>query len=468
MTARWKYVTWVILLLGIILLAVTTREPETPLPGDDRVQIRWFVGLQFGSNFTQMDVLEEVVADFNASQEEIELVLQVASIEGAYDLFATQISSGTGPDIVGPISWGTAVGFPRQWLNLDPYIARSGFDTAVYPPPLLAYYQTEEGIISLPFAVFPSAIFYVPALFDEMGLAYPPQVYGEKYMLDGRAVDWNWETVTEVARRLTIDTSNYNATQPAFDRSRMVQVGLHPQAQSTVALASFFGAARMVTVDAQGNYLSAIPPHWQAAWQWWHEGMWGPRPFMANGRLANTLEFGSGDVFSAGKAAMSLGQSAYTCCLHQFRDSGGEFQLGVLPMSEDGVVHGRIAESSFYIWQGTAHPEEAFTVLTYLLTTGSEKMLPAYAAMPAIARQTGASVTQQSLAYPSVTPESWHVLVQGLAYPDNPSADQYLPHRNEAATRLQFFGDLLVYSEELDFDAEFQKLQADLTAIYNK
>jgi hypothetical protein len=90
------------------------------------------------------------------------------------------------------------------------------------------------------------------------------------------------------------------------------------------------------------------------------------------------------------------------------------------------------------------------------------------AAMPAIPAQTNIFIAQQSQQYPTVTPQSWHVLVQSLAHPDNPSADQYLPNRNEAFDRLQIFGDLLVNTEDLDFDAEFQKLQDDLTRIYNK
>jgi multiple sugar transport system substrate-binding protein len=51
-------------------------------------------------------------------------------------------------------------------------------------------------------------------MFDEVGQAYPPQVYGERYVLDGREVDWSWDTLTQVARRLTLDANNYNATQP--------------------------------------------------------------------------------------------------------------------------------------------------------------------------------------------------------------------------------------------------------------
>ena len=185
-------------------------------------------------------------------------------------------------------------------------------------------------------------------------------------------------------------------------------------------------------------------------------------------QLAGTMEFGGGNVFYAGKAAMALGQTSDMCCLTDFRDRGLEFQLGVLPVDGDGKVNGRISETSFYIWRGTDHPDETFTVLTYLLTIGSPKLLLAYDAMPAATDQVDNYITRKAQQYPSLTPASWHVLVQALAYLDIPSADQYLPNRNEAINHLQIFGDCLLTAKFDDFDAKFQQVQDDLTSIYNR
>ena len=447
------------------------EEPtaETPVePASDKVLIRWFVGLGTGTNPEQIATQEEVVADFNASQDAIELVLEVVPYDAARDTLSTQIASGAGPDIIGPVGWGGSNAFYGQWLDIAPYIEETGFDTSVFDPALLKFYQTEEGQVGLPFAVFPGAVYYVPAMFDEVGLAYPPQTYGEKYVLDGNEVDWNWDTLTEVAKRLTIDVNGYNATEAEFDRTQIVQVGYSPQWQHPNSIATFFGAAKIYEGDATGNYASAIPDSWKGAWQWYYDAMWGAQPFMATGPLSGSPEFGNGNLFNAGKAAMGLTQTWYTCCLAEFRDAGLEFQLAVQPMSADGVVHGRIDADTFRIWKGTAHPKEAFEVLAYLITTGGDKLLPIYGAMPAIASKTDAFFAVKSADYPFVTAESWNVFVQGLAYPDTPSAEQYLPNWNEAFARIQTFGDLLANTEGLDFEAEFAKLQEDLTAIYNK
>jgi multiple sugar transport system substrate-binding protein len=472
------YLLSVLIIASMILTACGGTTPAGDTGGDtgaasseapamgEKVQIRWFVGLGTGTDPNQITVQEQVVSDFNASQDRIELVLEVVPYDSARDTLATQIASGAGPDIIGPVGWGGSNAFYGQWLDISPYLG--DFDTSVFDPALIEFYQTEEGQVGLPFAVFPGAMYFVPAMFDEAGLAYPPQKYGDKYELDGQMVDWDWDTVTEVAKRLTIDVNGFNSTEEGFDRTQIVQVGYSPQWQHPNSVATFFGAAKIYEGDATGSYESAIPDNWKEAWRWYYEGMWGDQPYMATGPLSGSPEFGNGNLFNAGKAAMGLTQTWYTCCLGDFRDAGYEFQMGIQPMSADGEVHGRIDADTFRVWKGTAHPEEAVEVLTYLITTGGDTLLPIYGAMPAIATKTEAFFEVKSADYPFVTDASWDVFVQGLAYPDTPSAEQYLPNWTEAFARIQTFGDLMNNTEGMDFDAEFQTLQNDLTAIYNK
>ncbi|MCA9948823.1 MAG: extracellular solute-binding protein [Anaerolineales bacterium] len=434
----------------------------------DKVQIRWFVGLGTGTDPEQVAIQEQVVADYNASQDAVELVLEVVPFDAAKDTLSTQIASGSGPDIIGPVGWGGSNAYVGQWLDIGPLIESSGFDTSIFDPELIKFYQTEEGQVGLPFAVFPGAMYFIPEMFDEAGLAYPPQNYDEQYELDGEMVDWNWDTITEVAKRLTVDINGVNATEEGFDRTQIVQVGYEPQWQAAMSIGTFGGGATKIYDGEEGSYVSTIPDSWKETFQWYHDGMWGEQPYIATGPLAGAPEFGNGNPFNSGKAAMGLTQTWYTCCLAELRDAGVEFQMGVQPMLADGNVQGRIDADTFRIWSGTAHPEEAFDVLSYLITTGGDTLLPIYGAMPAIAEKTDAFFEVKSADYPFVTPESWDVFVQGLAYPDIPSAEQYQPNWIEAFARFDAFKDLLANTEDVDFDAEFAKLQEDLTVIYNK
>jgi multiple sugar transport system substrate-binding protein len=445
------------------------EQPAAPAPKAEKVQIRWFVGLGTGTDPGQITVQEEVVSDYNASQDEIELILEVVPYDAARDTLSTQIASGAGPDIIGPVGWGGSNDFYGQWLDISPYIQSTGFDTSIFDPALIVFYQTEEGQVGLPFAVFPGAMYFVPALFDEAGLEYPPQVYGEKYTLDGQEVDWNWDTVTEVARRLTIDINGVNATEEGFDRNQIVQVGYNAQWQSILSVATFYdGAEKLWEGDATAGYKATIPQGWLDAWRWYYDGQWGEKPYMASGPLAGSPEFGGGNVFNSGKAAMGLTQTWYTCCLGDLAAAGTEFQLGIQPMGADGKVNGRIDADTFRIWKGTAHPEEAFKVLAYLITTGGDKLLPTYGAMPAIPSKTDAFFAVKSEQYPFVTAESWDVFVQGLAYPDTPSSEQYLPNSIKATARFSTLADLMNNTEGLDLDAEFATFIADLETIFNE
>lgn len=362
--------------------------------------------------------------------------------------------------------------FYGQWLDIGPYIESTGFDTSVFDPALVDSYQTEEGQVGLPFAVFPSAVYYVPAYFDEVGLAYPPQKYGDMYELDGAMVEWNWETLTEVAKRLTIDINGLNSTENGFDPTQIVQVGYSPQWQTHPNYIGSFvaGAAKVFEGDAPGSYVSTYPDSWKEAMQWYYDGMYGEQPFIPTGPLSGAPEFGNGNVFNTGKAAMAVTPLWYTCCLGEFRDAGLEFQAGVLPNGPDGVPNGRVDADTFRIWKGTAHPEEAFTVLAYLITTGADKLLPQYGALPAIPEKQAAFFEIKSQNYPFVTPETWDVFKAGLAFPDAPSAEQYQPNWNEAWARQQTFLDLLnnTAPADLDFEAEWQKMIDDLNVIYNK
>ena len=446
-----------------------TTVPVAECAGD-RVCIRWFCCLGTGDDPAQIPIELEVQDEFNASQDEIQLILEIVPFESGRQVLSTQIASGNGPDIVGPVGWGGSNDYYGQWLDLTSAIEETGFDTSIFDPALVKFYQTEEGQVGLPFAVFPGAMYFVPAMFDEAGLNYPPQVYGEKYVMpDGTEVDWNWDTVTEIAKILTVDVNGNDATMEEFDPTQVVQFGYEPQWQSQQSIGTFYGgAAKIFSGDAKGSYESTMPESWKEGFRWFYEGMYGDQPFITPGPLANAPEFGNGNAFAAGKVAMGLTQTWYTCCLGDFKEAGNEFQLAIQPMGADGEVHGRVDADTFRIWKGTKNPTEAFKVLAYLITTGADKLLPIYGAMPAVPSKTESFFETKSADYPFVTQESWDVFVQGLAYPDTPSSEQYQPNSIKANDRFLTFQNLLRNTADLDFDAEYQKLVDDLNSIYNE
>ena len=133
----------------------------------------------------QIPVEQQVVDDFNTSHSEIELLMEVVAHDTAVDAINAEINAGNAPDIVGPVGWSGSNSFNGQWQDLTNLIAASGFNTSQFNSTLYDWYNMDGQQVALPFAVYPSAMYYNPALFAAAGLNPPPAHYGDKYVLDG-------------------------------------------------------------------------------------------------------------------------------------------------------------------------------------------------------------------------------------------------------------------------------------------
>ena len=458
-----------------VTLTPTALPTNTPEKGP--VVIRWSIGIGDGTDPAQVNIENAVAQDFNTSQSKIQLVLEVVPKASAIDTLATEIAAGVGPDIVGPVDWFDSNAFYDQWLDLAPSIMATGYDTSKFEPALVKSYQTDLGTVGLPFVVYPSAIFYNTDLFTKAGLNPLPAKYGDQYQMpDGSMVDWNWDSLAKLAKLLTIDQAGKHSGETGFDKARIVQYGFSFGWESNPSFWATFmsnGGSLLWPGGSKGSYQAKIPDAWKAAWQWVYDGMYGAAPYIPNGVVASTPGFDNGNVFSSGKVGMLDNPSSYLCCVGDLTKAGGEFDFGSMPVGVDGKVAGRVDEETFRIWKGTKHPAEAFTVLTYLIDIGIQKLVvgspqakPAYDGIPASAADRAVWLTSQKAAYLFV--KNWDTLLDGLNYPDIPSAEAYMPNMSESWARIQTFGDLLSNTEGVDLATQETTLESDLTAIFNK
>ena len=469
-----------ILALALVLSTVLTRAQSVQAapvaPGFGPVVVRWFIGLGTGTDASQIPVEMQVASDFNHSQSKITLVPEFVPNATARDTLAHEIGSGSAPDIVGPVGWIGSNTFKGQWLDLAPLIASTNFNTGIFPTNLVNMYKTDEGQVGLPFAIYPSAMYYNPALFDAAHLNYPPTHYGDQYeMPDTSMVYWNWDTLAQVSKLLTLDNTGKNSTQDGFDVNNIVQYGFSFGYEGNPNYwGSYWHAGTILHGTTPGSYTAVIPAAWKAAWQWVYDGMWGAQPYYPSVPVANSSAFDNGNVFASGKVAMLDNPSWIMCCLGDLTGAGGTFQMGAMP-TYNGVMGGRMDADSFRIFKGTAHPNEAFQVLSYLLTTGVDKLIigsettPApYAALPAYTAKQQAFWDAKAAQFPFVTTDSWNILKAGLNYPDVPSAESYMPNINTAWDYLGGFGNTLGNVPGLDLATEEASLQTQLAIIFNQ
>jgi multiple sugar transport system substrate-binding protein len=446
-----------------------TPEPENSCGSEEEgtVEVRWFIGMGTGTDPVQVRAEQEVVNDFNRSQDKINLIMEIVPYDSAKDVLSTQIASGNGPDIIGPVGWGGSNAFYGQWLDISQYIECSGFDTSIFNPALVDMYETPEGQVGLPFAVYPSVIFYNKKLFDEAGLQYPPAEYGENYVMpDGSEAEWTWETLRDLARLLTIDSGGRNATESGFNKNTVMQYGYTWQWESHPNYwGSFWAGGSMVAGDGR---TAQAPDVWVESWRWTYEGIWGAQPFMANAAVEGSGDYGGGNPFNSNRIGMVAQPFWFTCCIGDI----SSWDAAAIP-SYNGQPGGRIDADTFRIWKGTKHPYEAFLAMSYLVTEGvqkliigSEDMSAAYGAIPALTSAQEEWRAQKAAAYPWV--RNLDTVIAGLSYPDVPNAEGYMPNYNEAWTRGNTFANLLRNKGGLNLDKEIATYLADLSVIFSK
>jgi multiple sugar transport system substrate-binding protein len=425
-----------------------------------QTEVRWFVGLGAGSDEPTIAPQQALVDEFNASQDDIELVLEIVDAAQSQDVLATQIAAGNPPDIVGPMGVQGRSAFAGSWLDLTPLIEANNYDLSDFDPALVNFYKLEnEGQLGIPFAVFPSFTLYNKDLFDEAGLPYPPTAYGEPYVnVDGEEQPWNLEAVRELALLLTVDANGNDATMPEFDPENIVQWGYGQQFGEFRGMATLFGAGNFV--DAEGN--AVVPEEWKTAFEWYQAAMWEDH-FYPTDPYGSSAVLGEDNWFDTGNIAMVNAHLWYlTCCLSTL-----EAAWDVAPVPAYGEqVTAKLHADTFGILRDSDNQEAAFQVLTYLLSSEvAGRLANIYGGMPA--RLSLQETYFDSFASNFDQEVNWQVVADGLGYVDNPSHEEWMPGYREARDLYLALEQRLVNEPDLDLNAELETLREGLQRIFD-
>jgi multiple sugar transport system substrate-binding protein len=443
--------------------APAAEEEEAPAASGDRTVVRWFVGLGAGTDEPMFAPQEAVVEQYNASQDEIELVLEIVDASQAYATLATQIAAGNAPDIVGPVGIRGRDFFRGAWLDLQPLIDAENYDLSDFDPALVEFYvDAEEGQLGLPFAIFPSFLSVNYDLFDEAGLEYPPMEYGAPYVnADGEEVPWDLDALKDVAMLLTVDANGNDATSPDFDAANIVQFGYYEQWTDFRGAATLFGPGALV--DENGN--AQVPDHWRDAAKWFYDAQWN-EVFYPNG-IYDASDVIAGNGFESGNVAMSHTHLWYHgCCIGNIDFN---WNLAAMPANDFmGEPTAKMHADTFGIMKSTEEPEAAWEVLKYFLGENAEAMTSMYGGMPArLSLQDAYFGTFEETLGIADQGINWQVVVDSMAYADNPNHESYMPSPQEANDRYNEFWSLLGQEPDRDVDADIDLLIEDLQAIYD-
>jgi multiple sugar transport system substrate-binding protein len=449
---------------SIVPSLVPSKGPATVPPGGP-VQIRWYCCLGGGEAPEQKKVEDKVVADFNASHPNIHVTFEVVTYEGnvSNETLATQLQAGNGPDVVGPVGIGGANAFKGQWLDLKPLIDKNQYDLSGFPESVVDIYKLDEGQVGIPFAIYPSALFYRKGAFEEAGLKEPPHKYGEKYtMADGSQVDWTYDVARELGKKLTVDKAGKDATQAGFDPKRIAQWGFELQRDDLRGTGAYFGAGSLSS--GEDGKTVQIPADWIAGWKYFYQSIWTDHIAMTGPQFESKDLNPEDYPFFTGNIAMSENFLWSTYGLSDVDD----WDLAAIP-AHNGVQTSVLNADTFRILKSTKHPDEAFEFLTYLLGEASGELLTAYGGFPARTADQAAGI--KALQDQFKHPVDWQVAVDGAQHPDNPNFESWMPDYNESLGEVGSGGTFLTRwstMPNLNMDTEVEALKAKLQAIWNK
>ncbi|HEY3523382.1 MAG TPA: hypothetical protein VGK63_06735 [Candidatus Limnocylindrales bacterium] len=443
------------------LVAITPAPVGAVGPNGGSV-VRWFIGLGAGAQPQQIAAERTFADTFNNSQKEIYLSTEIEDNKVAKDILQTQIAAGNPPDIIGPVGVEGLNLFRDQLLDLSSLVQSQNFDLSKVDPKLVDFWKMGTGgaMIGVPYAVYPSYLWYNKALFDEAKLPYPPTKIGDTY----RGKPWDMNALQDLAMKLTVDKNGNDATSPSFDANNVVQWGFDMQYtdNSPIAESTLFGANLPIAADGK---TADIPAPLSTGAHWWYDGVWKGH-FIPTNTQVNSDLLSKGSEFASGNLAMMEGHTWFTCCVWPAAPAKPvvkDFGWAV-PPAYNGTTTAKLHADTFSIMKGSKHPDLAFKALAAMVD--SNELLVDYGAFAANADKRQSFIDAIDAQFEGIKLD-WSVPETTLGYPDIPNHQGYVPNYGKAKAALQAFWNKYRTQDGLDVDAELNTLKSTLQSIYD-
>lgn len=296
----------------------------------------------FWGSGARQEVIEEIIDDFNASQDKIEVKYSYQPWGDIWTKSLSSITAGNPPDvIVQDINSVAQRAEAQQATNLSEYI-EEGFSDEFYPQ-LWDTVEYEGDAYAVPFNTDTQVIFYNKTLFKEAGISE-------------EQLPQTWEELETVARKLDVKNGD------DFERIGFYplwNLGADVWALNADDGVSWFDKDENVKIDTD-NKVEAL--EWILDWQEYY-----------GQDTINLLEaeFGSGvaDPFISGLVAMRAQNINYYSSLAENAPDDFEFGVIQIPEKESGSGHwswggGFVLEVPY----GAKDPEASYEFIKYLST----------------------------------------------------------------------------------------------------
>jgi multiple sugar transport system substrate-binding protein len=294
-------------------------------------------------------------------------------------------------------------------------------------------------------------------MFKEAGLEEPPHEWNAQYkMPDGSMRPWDYDTIREIAKILTVDENGADATESGFDPDKIVQWGFEPQRDDLRQTGAYFGAGSFMASDGK---TAQIPEPWKAAWKHFYDGIWTDHFSMTGPKFETTDLNPAGYPFCAGKVAMSTNYLWSTYCID---DAGDDWNMAATPAYK-GKTTAAFNADTWRIMKTTKNPDQAFEVLQYLLA--NEDLLSLYGGMPAVESKQDAFLETQFKDYAQGIDTK--VAKEGVAFADVPNFESFMPAYNKTLDLINTYGTKWQTTPGLNLDSEIDAMLKEMQAAWD-
>lgn len=434
----------------------------------ERISVRWFIGLGPGSQPNQIEAERRFVSGYNAKNSDcVALYLEIVPNAIAADTLKTEIASGNAPDVVGPIGASGRLAVNGLLLDLAPLVSSNHTDLSGFEPAVVNYLkQGSDGLIGLPYDIFPGYLFYNKDLFGQAGLPPLPTKVGERYMNQ----DWTWDELATVATRLTVDKTGKNASQIGFDARNIVRYGFDIGYADALRFASTFGGGSLVGPDGR---TAQIPDAWAHAWTWYYDAMWTSHA-AATDTFAHTLLLGPNSTLAAiGSAAMEPSWSWEIPSYGSLNGDGTSnarirsWDIAVLP-TYNGKTSSPLDVDAFVILKAGKNSGAAYKAMLAMMADPG--LRAAYGGEPARFSDQAAYFADLDASLDKVFPGNkvnWSVIAEMSKHPAVPSHDSATLNPAGSKVVLSDFLVKLQRTPHLDINQALAQLKAALQVQYD-
>ena len=322
-----------------------------------------------------------------------------------------------------------------------------------------------DGLIGLPYVIYPGFIFYNKDLFAAQNLPGLPTKVGTQY----NGADWTWDTLAKYAKQLTIDTAGKKSTDAGFNAAKTKQYGFDTQWINDLRrFATPFGAGSYVAADGK---TAQIPDVWAQAWKWYYDAMWTSH-FAPNNAERSAADMANGTTVGTGRVAMEL-VWGWSITSYGASDANGKpaskfknWDMAVLP-SNAGVTTSPVDADTFSILKASKNPDQAYKAMLAMMA--DQNLQVSYGGMPSTPSLQDAYFKAAQAGVDSQfanNPVTWSVLTEMAKYAASPTHQDTTPNIVKVTTDDQAFYTKLQSKGGLNLDTEIAGLKATLQADF--